>query len=611
MSSTQQPTDSTDNNQPTPTAQKSGMTRRDLLRRSAVGGATLAGVSTGAVRLDHGPVQESEAIAPVVAAGAAVAAGTSVGLNVGWALREVDPLGIVDAPSGGLSPDAFKQQAYDTARARKSNNQSTFIDNKNIVENIDHAAHADGKIAAIEGLNEQETQSTVEDAALEKSNDYGSTIIKNLLKSWDESVQELMNIIEAADSHDDLDWNDVIDTNASGDSDNSLNGESKPELRERTIELPDGTEFDYHELYYQYEVRNTNTQDTSTRSGRLHPEKTGEDIRVMNPGDGDNVEYLVTSDWNEILTKIEDEIDSVNDGLVTYVDTIYSDVQAGELDTADLLTPREQAALTSEDEDMPQAIADLQALNVPVDLEREAEIYLPDVEATIYGRLGYTGDEKLEVGTIDPDETDDDDDPVYPGSIYLTYDVSQGQGEWSAYEEGIDGGELTFTAEPFAETVYYVDTAAGETVELTEDDFDEDDEDEWVADLSDDLQNAITEVDQIEFYAETEDTQYETIQLQDVFEIVRFTDSDGNEYDESNFERSEPHTDDNYITEEEWKEQQERHEELIEQYEDAQGGVSIPSFEDVLDGEANGLIGIAVVGLVFVFGILSALNPLS
>jgi len=31
----------------------------------------------------------------------------------------------------------------------------------------------------------------------------------------------------------------------------------------------------------------------------------------------------------------------------------------------------------------------------------------------------------------------------------------------------------------------------------------------------------------------------------------------------------------------------------------------------VLDGEANGLIGIAVVGVVLVSAILSALNPLS
>ena len=74
--------------------------------------------------------------------------------------------------------------------------------------------------------------------------------------------------------------------------------------------------------------------------------------------------------FEDITTKMED----VRNGLITWVDGVYGDIQAGTIDTGELLTPREQAELTSDDEDFPQALADLQALNIAVDLEREAEI---------------------------------------------------------------------------------------------------------------------------------------------------------------------------------------------------------------------------------------------
>ena len=630
MSSTQQPTDSTDNNQPTPTAQKSGMTRRDLLRRSAVGGATLAGVSTGAIRLDHGPIGEAEAIAP------AVAAGIAGGAALGWTVREAEILGS-DAPPEGLTENALLSEVMDTARARESNDSGTFTDNENLIDSLSHAAYADAKIDAIDALNEQKTQEEVSDASAEALDEYETTLLKNVFRSWNESAQEFETILNRLEEHPDVEPLNAIFPYATSFSTHDTGPDYGFDTDTEEYELPDGSTIEITTVETELEITWQDTSSSGTRS--ISPigdsdstnistsNDTGENDADLQPAvwyntDLDDIPediyddlrgshmqengrvYLDGREWVSIFDGIRETFDDVRDGMSLWVSEVYSDVQSGELDTAELLTPREQAELTAEDEDFPQAIADLQALNVAVDLEREAEIWLPHIEATVWGQLGYTGDENLETGTVQPDDKD--------GSIYLTYDVSQGQGEWSAYEEGIDGGQLTFTAEPFVETIYYVDTVAGETVELTEGDFEEDDDgEEWIADLSHDLDDAITDVEQIEFYAETEETQYETIRLQDEFEIITFSDSDGEEYDSADFESSEPQTDDNYITQEEWEDQQERHEELIQKYEDAQGGVSIPSFEDVLDGEANGLIGIAVVGLVFVFGILSALNPLS
>jgi len=586
-----------------------GRSRRQFMRITA--GAV--GLGVGSQVLPNGPVQESEAVAPVVAAGYATAAGAgggAAGAAVGWALREFEVIGSDDPPEGE-TPESLHTDVYRAARNRKSDNASTFVDNKTILDGVHHTAHADGKLVAIEQLNEQETQENVKNSAIDEVNDYETTILTNFFKGWQESVRQLETRMNAVEDHPDIGIHDVFQLIISEDDggEPSADGDSDAEYTFPTVEyeMPDGSTFEYDTWEFDnadwyYDNCNNQSAGDTVKPTELNfgaggpvscdPEPVG--MRVRGPGDDDEpIDYLKTDEWYAIYEKITEVFDEVRGGLEKWVDGVYGDVQAGDLDVDELLTPREQAQLTSEDEDFPQAIADLQALNVGVDLEREAEIYLPDVEAKVWGQLGYSGDDKLETGEIDPDEKD--------GAIYLTYDVSEGAGEWSAYEEGIDGGILTFTSEPFAETIYYVTTVAAETVELTDNDFEEDDDgEEWTVDLSDDLDDAIVDVDHIEYYAETEETQYETIQLQDVFEIVTFSDSDGEEYDEADFDRSEPHSDDNYITEEEWKEDQERHEELIEKYEDAQGsGIGFLDGEDI---PAEGVLLIILAILAALFG---------
>lgn len=319
---------------------------------------------------------------------------------------------------------------------------------------------------------------------------------------------------------------------------------------------------------------------------------------VSSPDDIPEVELLDYEGWNEIYDLLFDTLDDVRNNLINWVDGVYGDVQDGDLDTEDLLTPRELAEMTAGEEDFNQAVADLMALNIATDLEREADIYLPDIGATLYGQLALTDEsDVVEAGdTIDPEQAD--------GSYYFTYDVSEGHGEWDAHEEGIDGGTLTFTEEPLPSTLFVVETVAGEQTEVLSEDFDEGDE-EWTVDLSDDLDDAITSVESINFYAPTDETQFETVLLSQTFEVITFRDSDGNEHDTATFERSEPHDDENYISEDEWKDLQERHEELIEDYEDAQngGGLFDGWFGGIGDSVQSMLIGaVVLVGAVWGLG---------
>ena len=600
-----------------------GINRRQFLGRL---GATTLGAGAayyGGTEYAGSPVQNGQAIAPVVVAGVV---GASVA--AGWLLRETEVIGS-NPPAEGLTQDALISDYHSTARARQSTNGTKVFDTKEILDGAEHVAYADGKIAAIDALNDQKPESEVIRAGKDAVDEYFSKIvITNLLRTWNEGVNELHGMIETGRSHPEISPESylVVHNDRAG-------GYSNPTAEWLTdastqYELPDGSTIEVKSVsainnWYDYDAGAYHSDQITfdpTRNDEHNNEyfESGSYVGVTNGADpfssgdqwdeflsGGELEYLHYNDWSEILNQCEDLHDKVTTGLDQWVSGVYGNVQSGELDTSELLTPREQAELTSENEGFPQAIADLQALNVSVDLEREAEVYLPDLDATIYGQLSYTGDTQLKVGTVDPNATDADGNEVYPGSFYITYDISQGEGTWGEYNEGVDGGVLTFTSEPYENTLYHVQTTAGEAADVTTADFTDNGDGTWTVDLSSQLDNSITNVETITFSSETEETQYETIRLDSTFEIRGFTDSDGNEYNKSNFERSEPQTDDNYITQEEWEEQQKRNQELIEKYEDSQqsggGGIDLSALDGFgLPGELVAA-GIAAVG-VFLLG---------
>ena len=558
-----------------------------------IGATAAAGVGLASTR---GPVGQAQAIPPIVIGGAAAGASAAFG----WALREFEVIGS-DSPPEGLTLEALNDRIHQTARTRKSTNASTILDNENIVTGMEHVAYTEAKIDAIHALNEQLSQSDVQEAAIDAIDSYEDTILTNLLESWNESAKEVDFLFNAQLDHPDtpteLDDYSTIDSREealiSAFSDETI-----------SHELPSGSELDVQIVTHYVSSGGSGSRPAWTP---FDPD-LGDDTSVSRAaltydyGETDTVvSYLEYDDWNPIYEHIVDTMSDVRDSMILWVENVYSDVQSGEIDVEELITPRERAAMMSEDEGMAQAIADLQALNIPIDVEREATIHLPHVDATIRGTLGITQDQSIESGeTYDPDEDID-------GSAYLTYDVSLGEGTWSAYEDGVDGGEVTFTDEPWPGTIYQIDTTAGETVELAEDDFtavdddgdeveDWEDPDRWIVDISDDVETGITEIDEVAYFPAEDETQFETIQLQEEFTVERIEDtSTGEEADSMEFESSEPQSDDNYITQEEWDELEEQNQELIEMYEESQSdGIGIGF--GFLDGDSNlGLL--AIVGL--------------
>ncbi|ELZ18081.1 hypothetical protein C477_12772, partial [Haloterrigena salina JCM 13891] len=227
---------------PQPMAQD-GLTRRDFFRRTAATGTALGGM---AIVGEHAvpqfsPVGRAQALAPLVVAGAAAVVG---GASVGWVLRGVTA-DDADTTPEGLAPEVLKNELYTTSRKRYSDNKSTFVDNRNIVETgFEHSLYGDGKVAAIEALNNEETQQAVTDAAHAAAEESATTVIKNFLKSWNASVQELENMRKTVRSHSDVTIPDVTpygSTYMQTSTTNIYAAHGEAFFRERQHTLPDGS----------------------------------------------------------------------------------------------------------------------------------------------------------------------------------------------------------------------------------------------------------------------------------------------------------------------------------------------------------------------------------
>ncbi|WP_311170623.1 twin-arginine translocation signal domain-containing protein [Halobellus ordinarius] len=557
------------------------ISRRTFIKGAgaATGAAVVGG---GSMALDNGPVQESEAILPAaLAVGAAVAAG--------WALREYEVIGADDHPEG-LTQDALEQETYESFRKRESSDKSTFVDNQNIIDSIDHTAYSDAKLAAIKAINNSATESEVLDAANNTIDQYHTTVKKNALKSWNEGANEFKNAFDALEAHPDASTTHIRHTGSGEDR-----GVSKASPTYDTVTLPDGTSFDVMTF-----------QDIDASNMYIDPidqygDGNGNDYtaRLQVTYDGSTATILDHTTWENILEKIDTTFDDVRNGISTWVSNVYGSVQSGEVEVTDLLSPREQAEMMTDDGGYPQAVADLIALNIPMDLERKAKItYTPrDEQVTLVGKLGLTDTATIEVGnTYDPANL--------TGDVYFTYDVGTGTGTWSRVETAIDGGVLTFTAEPYENVVYNVTTTAGETVQVEPADFTDNGDGTYSVDLTDKLETAITEVDTIEFESPTNETQYETVQIKSSFTVKSITNEETGESEDSlSFTNSEPQDDTNYITQQEWDDLNEQNQELIEKYEEETsggGGALLEGFSMFgLPGEAVALIGAGGAALLF------------
>ena len=581
-----------------PTAHK--IDRRTFVKGLGVAGAAGVGLSG---RGPGSPVGSADAIAPL-ALGALGAAG-GVGVGAGWLVRSVDPFGWDEVE--GQTWEALEHQIEIAAMNRRSHIKSTFIDNANITEYMEDTVYTEAKVSALNRTGEGLSEDALFNVAMDEVREHRTTIISNFLKDWNEFVDELEFWIETTTDHPDGDTSLI---RAIGED---FDGENRSDVTEISVEnveldLPNGDSMEVRRFevntYGKFMLAPDPDDYESGDTGGTGAQMTY--LRVYGPDNSVDIplhEHRHSDErgWVSVVEKIDDAFTSVENNLETWVYNVYDDIADGSINVGEAAGPRGVASLAAEDESTPEAAADLRALGIPVDTDRESEVYLSDIQATLYGQVGVSGDYTIEVGeTIDPSAESE--------SFYLTYDTSQAEATWPGdnYDSNLSQGELTFTEEPIDNVLYRVTNTENEVAELTADDFEGDADEswnstEWTADLSEQLENAGGTVLEIEYYSESGETNYETIQLDSSFEVVSITGADGEEVTEANYETREPQNDNNYVSQEEWDDLQERNEELIEQYEDAQdNGFLGGGFGDIDVDDIGGSA--AVVGAVVAVG---------
>jgi len=572
-------------------------------RRFIRGLAATAGAAAVGASLD--PVDRSQAITPSAFGPLGDLASHAGGIALGWALREYTVLGADDPPEG-LTPEALKQNSYQIVKTRHSTNASTIVDNQNILDGVQNNAYIEGKLAAFEGLNAGKSQSEVETAATDSVDVYETTIRSNLFKTWNEAVLEAQSIQQNFDSHSEADASNFW-SGEGQDGSYEIEGWGVQGVTDVSHTLPDGTNFTVKEI--QYGQSNAYAEFTPLATNNVDNDDSGshQPKPLMKATyDGDSVTYMEQSVWNTIYQESKTTFNDVRDGLLLWIDSIYGQVQSGSVTVEDLITPRERAAMMTDDGKFPQAVADLLALNVPVNFEREATVSLDYLtqDVSLKGTLGITSPpDSLTPGTYSPSGDN-------LGSVYLTYDVGSGVGYWSQYDsaKGVDGGTVEFEAEPLDGVTYAITTNYNETAEVTASDFtkgtDGSSNTVWTVDVSGQLDNSIAEINEVTFFTKTDETRYETIQLEGQFTIEKFTNREtGEEVDSAGFENSEPQSDSNYVTQEEWDELQAQNERLIDLYEESQndgggsgGGGSSDDGQSILDQSYYGIPALGWVG---------------
>ncbi|QGN05840.1 hypothetical protein Hrd1104_00065 [Halorhabdus sp. CBA1104] len=602
---------------PPPDAGGPVLTRRSLLKTgagAAAGAAVVSGAEVGPLDLDTVSPTGEAAANPLVVLGGMMAGA--------WALDEIGILG-ADDPPDGVSADLLRTDIKHTLAKRKSVNQSTIVDNQNIIQYIPEASLSEAKLAALDAIKSGATKDEAISAGKQAANSHFTTVEKNLLKSWNESVREFENILSKLDNHDSLSHSNIFNWDSIESSgDRFVSG--SPSTGTNSTTLRSGESFDIKTIHIGLEVEDDNNEHHNTSGwwGVTNAEK----YDLGNPRIPHNeVQYLRYNDWHSIWTSMQSTFDDVIDNITLWLDKTYDGIQTGELSPDEYLSATDMANMIGQNSSRAQAIGNLVALNIPGDYDREATVRLSD-GTTMKGFVATTDTtnvSELSAGTqIDPNATDDQGNALYE-TWYMAFRPETYIEPYDAYdsEYGIQGGEVRFTQDPKttdehldikSQYDYVIETAAGESATINASEITEETDDSgdtyWAADLSGQLDSLITDVNRIRrVYAGDNPDTYQTKTIDQPFEIVEIEGSGEVEIQQNR----EPQSDDNYIKPEEWDKMSEQQQEIIDRIEELEeaasgGGINIPGLPSIPTLPGMGIVGSAVVVILGLFGLNAA-----
>lgn len=518
------------------------ITRRDAMRRAGAIATGAGAAYYGGSQAVGSPVQNGEAVAPLVIAGyAGLAASGAITGGVGtYLIGTKTDLFTGDVDVSGLSNYTGKEALLDESYTRaiqleSANNRAVNLIN-NRVDDSKNACWIDVKKAVVESMNNGNTKSQTESAAENAVDNYYLTPQKNWWGHFNDTVSITKDIISLLGDHNDIQPKDNIrhHQDSSGDRE-PVRFVSNHALSDKT--LVDGSKASVATLDLSIEFKSetgTLTAGIDTLEVNVPGYSTWdvlEDGVYIKRTDADgNVKRasLIPSNFDEINSKIVQAHSDMVVNATTFANNAYDSYAAGDIDPTSIIDAQTFASEFAPDENSSSsyAAAELAALGVDVDLSGEMTIRLEDTGVTVKGVIASDSSPSngFEVGTTyNPSN--------YSDQIYLSYDPTEGKMPLPTghYETLIDGGVLTFLKSPYKKTTHTVNTAADESVDLVAGDFSRDHtNDIWTIDLSADLENPVTDVADVQLtYNGSERSTL--IKLSEPFTIQEFVSHDGKE----------------------------------------------------------------------------------
>ena len=447
----------------TATQAKSGLTRRGVMRKTAIGIGATATAGYG-IASDSGPVGNAQAVPPALLP-AAAAVGV---LAYGEYVAGPDEEEVADSLDWQAHVDEFTR-----AREEELNINELLASLSRDVQLVQNKAREDAIFAIYEQAVDSGSEADATAAAEEAIDEAYATVERSIFDSHSLRVNRFWDVVQLLSDDSDSDsktyW--LFDDGSADRMGIYSSYSVNTETDEKTLldgSVIEATEFHFDNDDFDRYVRLT--ADPANEIAGAEEYYTGFAVDEPDPenyesvDEGLDVSYTLANvirsrEWIDLMQSLYDEHSSMMDEVSAMVDSYFQPAQDGEIDLHNMAGPRHLTDTASEAEDYQEAAMALRAMGYPLsDQVCTVSIADPDdldedgdpVTHERTGRLSWTAHSgnTLTVGSeLDPDDI--------PGSIFFAYNED--------HDDDTTTGEIRELTRPF--TVESAEGAEGVTFE--------------------------------------------------------------------------------------------------------------------------------------------------
>lgn len=266
---------------------------------------------------DNEPVQEAEAVAPVVVAGGVIVGSAAVG----YAINEfTSPKTDVT----GLSDDQAELEVYDTMLSEKGNIDRTLQSLQNTKNRSNYITLSEAKMEIVESLKNDETKAAALNDARTVVRDRYTQMQKSHVEIWNAKAQLLCNEAETARQIGTQDAEVLVQHNS---TEGVYNATDNLNCQSGSIDLINGTNMSVTYLTYgsfNHLSAPFPVEDVDKDSGVY---VSGAQIISANPSNSESIEVLNMSEWRSVYEGVEDQknqtIDTLGNTTSGYLSDVY------------------------------------------------------------------------------------------------------------------------------------------------------------------------------------------------------------------------------------------------------------------------------------------------